>query len=199
MGLSREYQLYGALAVRQELHEALLVPQQQCPALVRGEAARETDREHVVVEHAVDRLDVRRGHAAPDELLAQALARERDQPRLLTLVGAPQLLVGDVLDAFPAVGVVGVVAPARAEIAVEQVDDLAGDPGSHVHAVGDRRHRHLLIEEAGPAVAEHRARDPAVELRDAVVVRRSLDREYRHVELVRLRSVGAAHAQQLIV
>ena len=63
-----------------------------------------------------------------------------------------------------------------------QLDDLAGDPGRGVHAVGDRADRHLGLVEGRPQAVEHAAADVAVQLGDAVGALREPEAHHRHVE-----------------
>ena len=62
MGLAREHELHR-IGGEQEVPQPPRLRQEQGGALVRGEAAREADRQHLRVEHVVAPLDVGGGEA----------------------------------------------------------------------------------------------------------------------------------------
>ena len=70
--------------------------------------------------------------------------------------------------------------------AVRQAQDLGGDPGRAVHAVGDRADRHLRGVEARPQAGEHLPADLAVQGADAVDPLRQPHAHDGHVEHLRV-------------
>ena len=63
-----------------------------------------------------------------------------------------------------------------------QLEHLATHPGGGVHAVGDRRDRHLGLVEGRPEAVEHAAADLAVQQRDAVGALGQTETHHGHVE-----------------
>ena len=117
--------------------------------------------------------------------LGDPLAGVDHQPLPQGPLEGPQLGARDVVDERPErVGVVGVDVGAAGG---GQLEDLAGDPGRAVHAVGDRADRHLGLVERRPQAVEHPAADVPVQLGDAVGALREPEAHHRHVEDVRRR------------
>ena len=122
-----------------------------------------------------------------------------DQLAPLGGAGGPQLLVRDRVDRGPGRRVGGVVHPARAEVAVEQLAHRHADPGGDVDAVGDMGDRHVADLAVRPQVVPHLARDFAVAGADAVGAAARAERELRHAErLGGLVGVGAAAADERV-
>ena len=179
--LAGDDQLHRPLGVQQQALEPLRVAQHQRQPLVRRHAPREADRQHVGVERASRSSRARRGprRASPTSGRSRLRASSTSRSRSSRLV-AQISRAGHLVDRRPeALGVVGLGVGALAD---GQVDDLAGDPGRRVHAVGDRADRHLGLVEGRPQPAEHPAADLAVQLRDAVGALRQPEAHHRHVE-----------------
>src|SRR4029453_6735603 len=124
-------------------------------ALVRGEAAREADREDLRVEHLVGRGDLRvRGSLALERAL-QAPAREAHEAVTQSLLRAPYFVVRDLLHALPDGLVYGVLEPLGLEVALEEARELVGEPRVRVHAVRDVSDRHLALRHGGPDALPH--------------------------------------------
>ncbi len=143
------------------------------------------------VERRVDPLDLGRCGAALLPGLPHPGAGVVDEPLAQDPLGVPDLLAGDLVhDVEDQVRVVGVgVRAGPHAVGAGQVEDLAGDPGRGVHAVGDRGDRPLVGVELRPEATEHAAADDAVQLRDAVGALREPEAHHRHVEHGRVAAV----------
>ncbi len=179
--LAGDHQLDRALGVQQQPLEPLRVAHHQGQSLVRRDAAREADRQHVGVEHRVDPAELGRGGTALLPRLPYPLAGVVDQPGAQLTLGGPEVGARDLVDDVPDLGVVprgvAVGAGLRGEL-----EHLARHPGRGVHAVGDRGDRHLVLVERRPEAVEHPAADLAVQQRDAVGALREPEAHHGHVE-----------------
>ncbi len=177
--LAGDDELHRALGVEQEAAQPLRVAQHQRQALVRRDAPREADGEHVGVEDGVRPAELGAGGTALQPRRAQPAAHLVHQPLAQHPSRRPHVGGGDGGDPLPALRLLGDL---PADDALAQGEDLALHPGRRVHAVGDRRDRDLGLVEARPQPAEHAARDRAVQLRDAVAALRHAQPHVRHVE-----------------
>ena len=128
--LAREDDLDRPLRVVQQFPQAVRVLEEERAALVLREPPREADRERLRVEELLGLVhDVGR-RAAAQRLLAQPLAGEPDEPLAPALVRAPELGVGDGLDALPDREVHRLLEEPRPEVAVEQFASCRGSARS---------------------------------------------------------------------
>ncbi len=147
--------LQRAIGIAEQRRQPLRLAEQESRAFIRREPPRKTDRERLGIE-------LGRATGARDELHEACLRRA---------VRLPEHLRRELERAFQ----FGRVRP-------EDPFELAAEPRAHVHAVRDRGDRHLVHRPVRPEVVPHLPRDGAVELRDAVRIRRRLERERRHPE-----------------
>ena len=197
--LAGDDQLHRALGVQQEPLEPLGVAQHQRQPLVRRDAAREADGEHVRVERGVDPLELgRQPRRAASRTCASASGRRRRAagaaPAWCPRSSLPGTLSTTSNTSAGAVRV-RVGAGARA-VGAGQVEDLARHPGRGVHAVGDRGDRPLVGVELRPQAAEHAAADHAVQLGDAVGALREPEAHHGHVEHRRVAAVVVLGAER---
>ena len=75
--------------------------------------------------------------AALFQLATQSLAGDQDQALASTLLDAPQLPGGDLVDPLPDGLVMWALDEPRPEVAVQELAHLAAEPGPGVDAVGD--------------------------------------------------------------
>ena len=182
--LACEHDHGGTLGIVEQPREPRRVGEQQRGALVGGEAPREADDQRVGVglgDQVRDARDCRLALAVAPVLLHHSVVEFLQQPLLELLAHAPELGVGDLLDAIPVIGIEQFVVP-LVEAHVEQVVPLAGEKRLQVHAVGDVRHRVLLGRYLRPHRALHDRGHLAVDARDAVVETRALQCQRGHVE-----------------
>src|SRR6185437_13503767 len=118
--LAGEDELHRTRRVAEEARDALDVGEQKRRALVGREPSREADGERARVEHLVARGDLFARLAATLGRRAQPAPAKLHQSVAAMLVHLPELGVGDFVDARPEVLVVRRLAPARAEVAVEE-------------------------------------------------------------------------------
>jgi len=115
-------------------------------------------------------------------------------------MGAPELLIGDLLDAIPDGILGGDVVPARSKIALEEFGHIFGDPGRQMNAVGDVADGNLVFGNIRPQVLPHPAGDLAVKFADAVAGAGHLDRKDGHIEFaVAMGPADAAEAVELLL
>jgi hypothetical protein len=77
-------------------------------------------------------------------ILGAPCADERHELSPLAAATVPQLLVGDLLDGDPGLGIVGPSEPLRSEVPVERRAHRRPDPGRNVDAVGHVSDRDVL-------------------------------------------------------
>ena len=112
---------------------------------------------------------------------------------------APEFGVGDGVHLLPGRDVVGVSLESVGEVAGVEAAHRRGDPRREVHAVGDVADVQLVLEVAGPHVAQNVLRYLAVEPRHAVHLLREVAGQHRHRELlVRVVGVGLAQVDILL-
>ncbi len=176
VGLAGDHELDRPLGVGEQRLEPLGVAQHEREPLVRRHAAGEADRQHVGVEHGVDPAELGVAGAAVDPRLAQprrgsSSTRSWRSTRLIA-----QSCSSGVLAMTSQPSASSIDAPcARSRT-------CAGHPRRRVHAVGDRRDRHVVAVESGPQAGEHAAGDLAVQQADAVGALRQPQAHDRHVE-----------------
>ncbi len=108
---------------------------------------------------------------------------------------APDLLVGDLIDCLPGTRVDRVLAPARPQIAIEQLGHVVADPASGVNAIGHRIDRDILCRISRPQILKHAPCDPLVELADRVPDDRMANGAFRHVERL-IGRIGTSSAEE---
>jgi hypothetical protein len=173
--------------------------EEQRGALVRGEPPGEPDRQRLGVQHLLGLLALRRRRAALLQLRAQSAPRKARQALAPPLVRAPELGVGDLLDALPHRLVGGMRHPARAEIGVEKPGHVLREPPAHVDAVGDGRDGHIVHRNGRPQSAPHAPGHARVQRADAVGGAREPDRQHGHGQrLVGVRRILAAERHELL-
>ncbi len=122
------------------------------------------------------------------------------RPGLQDLLRFPELGVIDVVDPGPGGGQAHVLRPVDAEVAVEKLVHLRGDPAPDVDAVGDVADRDLFL---GPVRVErvpHLPRNLAMQGADPVGVAVELQGQDRHaVRLLVVARVDPAEAEEVVV
>ena len=89
------------------------------------------------------------------ELFLKPPSRKGDQPFAPSLVGAPEFQVGNPLDPFPDLFVVGVFRPPPAEVSVEEGRHVIGNPGGDMDPIGDVMNRDIGFWQRGPESSPH--------------------------------------------
>ena len=155
VGLAREDELHGELLVVDDACETVKVGEEEVCALVGCEAACETDDEGVGV-NLLDDVHHLAGVALVGEPLGLEVALDKvDELVLEGHAHVPDLLVRDLEDVVPGLGVALVVEDVLAEFLLVEGLPLAGGPGGHVHAVGDVADVALFPRVAFPYTGEH--------------------------------------------
>ena len=152
------------------------------------EASRDTDRQGL-------RIEARRRPGESESILslAQPAPRELQHALLEPALDVPDLRRRDVRDFLPQIGVAQPGGPVLGESAAQELVHLAGDPGRHVHAVGDMADRHLRRFPLGPQAAPQAAGGVAMQGAHGVRSEGQTQRQGRHAECaVRSARVGAA-------
>ena len=119
----------GRPARVQDAGEPIGVLEDQLGALVAGESAREPDGQRIRVEQRACRDDARRADVLDGPALPRALADEGEEVAPQRLPHAPELVVRNGEHRVPERRVVVALEPVGAEVLVEQVGELGGDPG----------------------------------------------------------------------
>jgi len=182
VGLAGEDELDGPRRVVDDFDHPLLVLQEHVGAFVGGEASGEADGQGLGIEDLFGELQFAAFGAPGDELVVQAAADEVHQAFAQPFVGAPEFGVGDGFGLSEDARAIRIFAPVSAEVAVVERGHVLGDPGGHVHAVGDGADGHVFGRVLRPDAPPHGARDRAVELGDAVVEAREPQRQDGHAE-----------------
>ena len=196
---AREDELHGTLLVVDDRRQPVEVGEQQVGALVGGEAAGETDGQHVGLD-ALDDLN-HLARRVETHLIGVAVAAADMLYELVLEIHAlvPQLFVGNLVDLLPCRDVVGVPLESVGEIAGVQAAHAGRDPRREVHAVGDVPDMKLVFEVARPHAAQNILRHLAVEPRHAVHLLREVAGQHRHRELlVGVVGIGLAQVDILL-
>ncbi len=199
VSLAGEDELHGALFVVHDLRQTVEVREEQVGALVGGEAAGEADGEDVGLD-AVDDLNHLAGRIQTHLVgIAVALADVVDQLVFEHHALMPELLVRNLVDLLPGRDVVDMALEALGEVAGVETAQVRRDPGGEMYAVGYVADVQLVLEVAGPHVAQNLLRHLAVEPRYAVDLLREVAGQHRHRELlVRIVGVGLAQVDELL-
>ena len=171
----------GRSGCEQQPLEALGVAQHQREPLVRrrrGARSRSSGRRGRGRRRS-SRARPSRRHASPTSGPA-ACGRRRRAARAAARLTAQISAAGTLSTA--AQNPVGVVGVGVGALARGELDDLAGDPGRRVDAVGDRADRDLGLVEGRPQAVEHAAADLAVQHGDAVGALGEAEAHHGHVE-----------------
>jgi hypothetical protein len=96
-------------------------------------------------------------------LLRDAMAHQMQHLRLERLVHAPELVVGNGVDAFPAAAIGDALGPTRTEEAVEEFVPLAREECRHVHAIGDVGDGVVVRLDLRPQGGKNMCRDTAMD------------------------------------
>lgn len=196
--LARHHDLDRAFGVQQQVHQPVAVPQHQGQSLVRRDAARESDREDVGVQHAVDPAQLRRTGAALPPGRPQPVPYLHHQLLPQRAAQFPDVLVGDVTHGVPAVRAADgqrVLGALGADLPGAEPEHLGRDPGRGVHPVGHGGDRHLLGVESRPESGEHLPADLPVQQRDAVGALGEAQAHHGHVEEVGFAAGVGLHAE----
>jgi len=135
--LAREDELHGTLLVVDDRRQTVEVGEQQVGALVGGEAACETDGQHVGLDALDDLKHLARRVEAHLPGVAVTPADMLDELVLELHALLPQLRVGDVVDLLPGRDVIDVAFESVAEVTGVEAAQRRGDRRREVHAVGD--------------------------------------------------------------
>ena len=198
MGLAAEDKLNGPLLVRQHLHDAVAVAEEQRGALVGGKAAGKADGERLGVQQILGLHGA--GIGPVSELLGlDVAAHKAHHLGAGGFAGLPKLLHRDFGSLGPQLGGGHILAPSSAHVLVQQARHARAQPGGGMDAVCHRNNRHFIDREGGPAAGKHFAAHPGVQLGHAVYVVGVLHGQHGHVEqLVLVVRVDAAVAQELL-
>ncbi len=199
MGLAGEDELHGTLLVVDDGSQTVEVREEQIGALVSGETAREADGQHVGLD-ALDDLDHLARRVETHLIgVAETTADVLDEAVLQIHALIPQLLVGNVVHLLPCRNIIDVAFEAIAKVTGIETSQRRGDPGREVHAVGHVADVQLVLEVAGPHVAQDVFRHLAVEPRHAVDLLREVAGQNGHRELlVGIVGVGLAEVDILL-
>src|SRR5262245_45478811 len=121
MRLSGEDDLHVPPRRRENADQALLIAEYQLGALVGGKPPREPNRQRPGIEQRPRSHDRRGADIFLRPSIARALADKREQESFERRARAPQLLVRDVENLVPELGIVGSVEPLGADMALEQL------------------------------------------------------------------------------
>ena len=200
VGLAGEHDLDRARWVREQLLQAGQVVEDQAGALVGREPARKPDGQRLGIEGVLGRRHQLLGIVVAAPLLGEAAAHEAHHVRLEHAVGLPQLRVRDRVDLRPHPRVGEMVAPVGAHVLGIKILHGRGEPGAHVHAVGDVTDRHLVLAVMRPEHLPGLPGDAAVQRGDAVRVARHLERQHGHAQrLPVILGADAPEAQELVL
>ena len=142
MGLAGEKEEHRPFRV-ETICQPFGILEEQGGALVGGEAAGEANGQDVGflrVGQFEEAVEVGRRPLVASVVFADAGADQVQELGLQELADAPEGLVGDALDPFPAGGVGLALLPADPEVAVEGFVPFGGHEGRHMDAVGDVVH-----------------------------------------------------------
>ena len=179
MGLAPDDQLHGTLRIEQEIAQAVGVPEHEREPLVGGDAPRESDREDIRVQDAVDPSELSITRTAHAPRCAEPGARISDELLAQHALDRPDRLIGDAPDGLPSASLLDQLRP---HLAGGEVAHLACYPGRGVHAVGDRGDEDLVGIEARPETGEHPAAHGTVQQAHAIGTLRQAQAHHGHVE-----------------
>jgi hypothetical protein len=128
------------------------------------------------------RDDLDRADLSRHPPLSRPLVDEGVEKRSQRLARFPQLVVRDIEHAIDHARIVVTLEPVGPEVPLQQRAHLRRHPRRHVHAVGDERHRQVLVADARPDRLPHPLGHLAVQLTDAVHRTARAQGERRHVE-----------------
>ncbi len=157
MGLTGKHELYRPALVSHDLQQTVIVMQKQISPFIGGEAAGKANRQGIRVQKdaAGNRLNGMALGGLP--LAARPVDRKENQLSFEVTADAPELIIRNIFNLGPHIGIVNVIRPVRAHIAREQQPHLTGQPGFGVNAIGDRPDRHLIRLPIRPEVIPHLA------------------------------------------
>ena len=184
VGLAGEDELHRTLGVVDDGVEPIEVAEKQRGTFISGEAAGETDGQHILAQALLDGDHLARRVMGAHDRVGQALADGADQFLLEDLAHTPDLGVRHGIDALEALLVVVVRLEFGAEHLGVQLLPVLGSPGRIVDAVGDVADIELLREVARIHVGEDVLADLAVQHGHAVDVLRKVGGEVAHRELL---------------
>ena len=153
--LAGEQEHHRPIRTLQNLAQPRLVVEQQRGALVGGEAARKAHHQRSHVEQRRHPSHQVRALAIAARLMLQQLTHVLQHALLVGLMDAPVVMIGDILHALPEIRLQQLPPPLAAQMLVEGVDPLRGQPRGHVHAVGHRGDGILLRLQVGPHGLAH--------------------------------------------
>ncbi|CAB4851774.1 unannotated protein [freshwater metagenome] len=179
MRLARDDQLHWASRVQKHGPESLRVAEHQREALVGRDTAGEPDGEDVRVKHALDPAKFGVGGTPLYPRRTEPTADVADEALAQNALGAPEVSGRDTPRRLPALILLGSILP---NLCREQVADLARNPGSRVHPIGDRPDRHLVGVETRPEPGEHASAHRAVEQAHPVGTLAQTQAHHGHVE-----------------
>jgi hypothetical protein len=185
VGLAGEEQQDGALGVAQKLGESGAIAHQQGGAFVGGEAACESDREHIGshrVQQATDVAKLCRAQAFAGELALQPFAHTREHARLDRLGRRPIPVVGNLLEAIPELHISQPITPFPTQLSVQEVGPYLMQERRDVHAVGDEPDGILFGANLGPLIADDPRAHDTVNPADPVHPPRAVQGEPGHIE-----------------
>ena len=184
MGLAGEDELHRTLGIVDDGVEPVQVGEEQSRALVGREAARETDRQHVVAERLLDGDDLARRIMHGHERVGQAAFDGGHKVALEFPADGPHLFVGELVHAVEALLIIVMGLELGAEDLGVQLLPLLGGPSGIVDAVGHVAHVKLLGQVSRIHVGEDVLADLAVKHGHAVDVLRDVRGEDAHRELL---------------
>ncbi len=185
MRLAGEQENDRTLRIVDEARQARAIPQQQRRALVGREATRKADRQDVRpqgIEKAGDVAKLCRAHALARVFALQALADAGEHARFHRLRRRPEAVLRHGLERAPECDVAETIAPAGAELRIEEVHPRLVQEGGHVHAVGHEADGILLGPDLRPLVGAQAGRDDTVDAADTIDVPCAVQGQPGHVE-----------------
>jgi len=137
MGLPRKNKLNRRLALRQQFHQPLRLPQQQRTSFVSGKSPRKSNRQHLWVQHFIGPFQLRMKRTAAIHLPFQAVACKHNHPLLAALVGSPELFIRNLIDGLPYRLIHNLISPAGTQIPLKKKIHLRTEPRLGMDAVGN--------------------------------------------------------------
>ena len=168
MGLAGENDLNRPVGITEDTCQALRVAQEQRRPLVGDESPDEADCERPGVQETGGGCEELFSGASAGELLSLVVTGELDEPGPSATTRIPQADVLGPDELAPGFGRPRRCLPIRAQLVIDELLDVARDPGLEVNAVRDMSDRHLAEGQSRPKAAPLFAGHVAVQAAHAV-------------------------------